>query len=319
MLMETPGPSDQTRHYPALVLGGGGAYGVVQAAYIHAAREAGFEPAMVVGTSVGALNGAWVALHPEDTDELLRIWLGLDRLRILRLNPIRLARKIARGPLGICDNDIVPRLIADHLGGQCFADAQLPLAVVATSLSRSRKHVFTGGSLEAAILASTAIPGVYDPIEIDGELFVDGCLTASVDLLTALDMGATEILAIDLSPSPPVFRARTAVGVLRQSLGILTHATTDAMEEALTSRLPVAVLRPDLTRHSPWRLDDSAGAIAHNLELARRALARVLDADGHVVPSPVPPEEPAPPDAEPSPPLPVDFRELLRGEARKAG
>ncbi|MEX0781190.1 MAG: patatin-like phospholipase family protein [Dehalococcoidia bacterium] len=304
---------------PALVLGGGGAYGVVQAAYVHAATEAGFQPQLVVGTSVGALNGAWVALHPEGSAELLRIWLGLDRLRILQLNPLRLARKIVRTPMGICDNDIVPRLITDHLGGQQFTDVKLPLAIVATSLTRSCKHVFTSGSLEDAILASTAIPGVYDPIEIEGELFVDGCLTASVDLVTAVEMGATEILAIDLTPPPPTFRPRTAVGVLRQSLGILTHATTDAMEAAVARQLPVAVVRPDLARHSPWRLDDSASAVAHNLQLARRAIATVLDASGHVV-RPEPRDGPLPqvqlPPAEPAPP--VEFGRFFQ-RWRRAG
>ncbi len=308
-----------TPRKPALVLGGGGAYGVVQAAYVHAAREAGFQPALVVGTSVGALNGAWVALHPDDTGELLRIWLGLDRLRILRLNPLRLARKIARTPMGICENDIVPRLITDHLGGQHFSDTHVPLAVVATNLTRSCKHVFTSGSLDQAILASTAIPGVYDPIEIDGELFVDGCLTASTDLLTAIDMGATEILAIDLTPAGRLDRPKTAVGVLRQSLAILTRSTTDAMEGAVSGKLPLALLRPDLTSHSPWRLDDSASAVAHNLELAHRALAAVLDADGHVVPGLRPvgaaPMGPAATD----PTTPVDLRRFFHRQARRVG
>jgi NTE family protein len=302
---------------PALVLGGGGAYGVIQAAYVHAAREAGFNPAIVVGTSVGALNGAWVALHPSQTAELLRIWLGLDRLRIIRLNPLRLARKIARTPMGICENEIVPRLISDHLGGRHFHETQLPLAVVATNLSRSRKHVFSSGRLDQAILASCAIPGVYDPIEIDGELFVDGCLTASTDLLTAMDMGATEILAIDLTPLGRSFRPRTAVGVLRQSLAILTRSTTDAMEVALSGRLPLALLRPDLTSHSPWRLDDSAAAVANNLDLARRALSTVLDADGHVVGTPRPSCADASPVQVPRAAGPsLDFRRLLHRQPR---
>jgi NTE family protein len=196
----------------------------------------------------------------------------------------------------------------------------LPLAVVATNLSRSSKQIFSSGSLEQAILASTAIPGVYDPVEIDGELFVDGCLTASVDLVTALEMGATEILAIDLTPPPPAFRPKTAVGVLRQSLGILTPATTDAMEAALAGQLPVAVVRPDLARHSPWRLDDSAAAVAHNLELARRAIADVLDASGHVVSAgPRAPAIPPVYTAPAAPPPPVDLRRFLRRQPRRAG
>src|SRR3990172_8632874 len=129
------------RHRPALVLGGGGAFGVIQAAYIYAAIEAGFDPRFVVGTSVGSPNGAWTALHPDHPDELLRIWLGLDHLKLVSLNPVRLAAKLIRQPLGITTNDIVPRLIEKHLGNVSFEDTKLELAVVATSLSRGRKHV----------------------------------------------------------------------------------------------------------------------------------------------------------------------------------
>ena len=313
-----PAPTPTRR--PALVLGGGGAYGVIQAAYIHAAAMAGFRPSLVVGTSVGALNGAWFSLHPEDSGNLLRIWLTLDKMRIFRLNPYRLARKIVRGPTGLMDNDIVPALIDEYIGDRQFSDAQLPLGVVATSLSRSCKQVFTQGPLGSAILASTAIPGVYDPIEIDGELFVDGCLTASVDLLTAHEMGATEILAIDLTPPPPTVRAKTLVGVLRQSFGILTHATTDAMESAVSQLVPVTVVRPDLTSHSPWRLDDSAAAIAHNLQLAHRAIQTVIDSDGHLVCGER--EDPAAPVVSPvlsTPAAPVELRRFLRRQQKQVG
>lgn len=298
-------------HRPALVLGGGGTYGVVQAAYVHAALEAGFEPKIVVGTSVGALNGAWLALHPDQPDELLRIWRGLDRLRIVPMNPVRLAAKLVRQPLSIMPNDLVPGLLEKHLGESTFADTQLPLAVVATNLSRGAKHVFRSGPLHDAILASTAIPGVYAPVEINGDLFVDGGITASLDLATAVEMGATEILAVDLTPPPAKVRPRTALGVLKQSIGVLIHASTEAMEACVAQQLPVRVVRPDLTNHSPWRLADSAGAIASNLATARRDLAELLDRRGHLRP---PLRRLASDDAR----APIDL-ESFRQARRKAG
>lgn len=267
---------------PALVLGGGGAYGVVQAAYVHAAFEAGFRPSIIVGTSVGSLNGAWLALHPERPADLLRVWLGMDRLRLVDLNPWRLATRMVRRPLGLVPNDIVPRLIREHLSGLSFSDAKLTLGVIATNLTRGEKRVFSDGDLGTAIMASTAIPGVFEPVQIDGDLYVDGCLTASVDLATALTMGATEILAIDLTPPPSLARPRTIYGVLRQSLGIMSHATTQAMEACVSHSMPVRVIRPDLSKSSPWQLDDSAGAIAHNLLIARKEMRDVLTADGSV-------------------------------------
>lgn len=276
-------PAADVQHRPALVLGGGGALGVIQAAYIAAAFELGFRPALVVGTSVGSLNGAWTALHPDQPEELLRIWLGLDQLSLVKFQPMRLFGKLWR-PTSVTTNEVVPRLMRRHFPGTAFEGAAIPLAVTATNLSRGTKHVFTEGPLDQAILASTAIPGVFEPVSIGGELFVDGCVTASVDLATAAEMGATEILAIDLTPPPGPAKPRTAAGVLKQSFSILTSATTRAAETCLARQMPVRVVRPDLSHNSPWRLDDSAGSIARNLRLAHEGLHGLIDAEGHVAP-----------------------------------
>lgn len=275
--------SDARTSRPALVLGGGGANGVVQAAYIYAAYEAGFRPSMVIGTSVGALNGGWLALRPDDPDGLLRIWRGLDHLRVLNLSPVRFASRLLRHPMSAFSNDLVPDLIEANVGSATFEDARIPLSVVATNLTQGRKQVFREGPLGPAILASTAIPGLFEPVEIEGELFVDGMLTASLDLETALSMGATEILAIALQPPRSEARPRTAYGVLKRSLSVLSSSTTTAMEACLKPQLPLKVIRPDLSQGSAWRLDDSAEAIDRNLELARAELKLILDGRGHVI------------------------------------
>lgn len=268
----------------ALVLGGGGAYGVVQAAYVHAAIEAGFRPDLVVGTSVGALNGAWLALHPAQSGQLLDIWGSLDPIRLLRLAPLRIARRLLRNRMSIETNEIVPRLLARYLDGRTFEEAELPLAVVATNLTRAEKRVFRAGPLGPAILASTAIPGVFEPVEVDGELYADGSLVASVDFATALEMGATEILAIDLTGPAPAFRARTALGVLRRALFILAQSGTDGMQRCAGLHVPVRLIRPDLSRHSPWRLDDSHAAVGEALRVARAEIGAFVGPDGSVIP-----------------------------------
>lgn len=277
----------------ALVLGGGGAYGVVQAAYVQALVERGFLPDLVVGTSVGALNGAWLALHPDRPQELLRIWLDLERVRLLHPNPLRLAGRVVRGRLGLWRNEIVPRLIAAHCAGRRFEDTQIPFAVVATNLTRARKQVFQQGDLGPAILASTAIPAVFEPVEIGGELFVDGGISASVDLATAFQLGATEILAIDLSPPPAPRRPRTPLGVVRSSFAALSRSATDGMVECLEGRVALRLTTPDLSQRSPWSLDLSAAAVAKNLAVAREAVQELVDGAGRVIPGlparPVPP------------------------------
>ncbi|MCX7618954.1 patatin-like phospholipase family protein [Tepidiforma sp.] len=267
----------------ALVLGGGGTLGVVQAAYIQAAFELGFRPDIVIGTSVGALNGAWVAMYPDDPQGLLDVWRGLGRIRVLRWNPLHLAARVTRNPRALRDNDIVRGLIDAHVRDLRFEDARLELAVVATNLTRGRKHLFREGPLAPAIAASTAIPGVFEPVELAGELYVDGCITASVDIASALALGATEVLAIDLTPpagaaAPP----KTALGVLAQSFRILSRATTEAMEAIGRSAAAVQVVRPDLAGLSPWRLDVAEPLIQEQLAQARCRLTRVLDPWGRV-------------------------------------
>jgi NTE family protein len=290
-----PGPPSNAAR-PALVLGGGGGLGIVQAAYVQAAFELGFRPSLIIGTSVGALNGAWVALHPEHAEGLLPIWRRLHRRRVLRSNPIQLAHNVLRRKGGIFANTIVSGLIREHLDGTAFEDTAIPLAVVATDLLEGRKHVFEHGKLAPAILASTAIPGCFEPVRINGRLYVDGGLTASVDLITALELGATEILAIDLAPFNEAGIPRTAAGVLRRSFGILSHATTDAMHRLVEERIPTRVLRPDLSRHSPWRIACDDTEIALSLREAREGMRAALDADGRVIPGgSSAPSEPASP------------------------
>jgi NTE family protein len=294
MYADYPVPTTTGPRKTALVLGGGGAFGVVQAACIQAAFERGFRPDLVVGTSVGACNGAWVAMHPDEPERLLEIWAGLGAMKMVRLNPLRVARRAFRGT-ALCQNEIVSFLMDAHVGPLTFEDASLAFAVIATNLSRGTKRIFRTGSMARAIGASSAIPGVFEPVEIDGELYVDGCLTASCDMLTAIEMGATEILAIDLTPLPEHRRPRSVAGVLRQSLKVLGHSTTDAMEAMVAREATLHVLRPNLESLSPWRLDVAPADIQRHLREARATISDALDREGRVIPRPlIPREEPAP-------------------------
>jgi NTE family protein len=285
------------------VLGGGGGFGIVQAAYIQAAHELGFRPSIVVGTSVGALNGAWLAMHPDQPEGLLPVWRGLHKRRVLGTNPLRLAGRVLRRNGGVFSNDLVPRLLKDHIGQARFEQTALRLAVVATNLSEGRKKVFNTGRLAPAIMASTAIPGLFDPVKLNGELFVDGSITASVDLATAMDMGASEILAIDLTADSPIATPRTPIGVLLRSMYIMAHATTDGMQALAERQMPVRVLRPDLSRHSPWRIASDEDEMALSLAEARAVLRSVLDDAGRVIPAAAAPTGAASEDLAPTLPL----------------
>jgi NTE family protein len=267
----------------ALVLGGGGAYGFAQAAYIEVALELGFVPDLIVGTSVGALNGAWVAMHPDDPGHLLEIWHSLGHVKLLRWSPASVARSVTRHS-SICENLLVERLIAEHIGAATFADMRVPLAVVATNLTTASKSVFDEGSLAPAIRASTALPGFYEPVAIDGELYVDGCVSATVDIATALQAGCTDVLVIALGQPRGWVTPRSLVGVLRRSIEVMSYASAAAMIEATAGvSARVRVVRPDLKDESPWEIRTSVVTERRHRQDARVTLAGVLDRRGHVI------------------------------------
>jgi hypothetical protein len=133
-------------------------------------------------------------------------------------------------------------------------------------------------------------------------------------MATARQKGATEILAIDLTPPPSPRRPRTAVGVLRQSLFILAQSATRAMETCMAEQARIRLVRPDLARSSPWRLDDSAEAIRVNLALARAEMTSIVGQDGRLLPQAVEPEQRERPAAVPAAIRPVRWP---RGRRRK--
>jgi hypothetical protein len=89
------------------------------------------------------------------------------------------------------------------------------------------------------------------------------------------------------------------------------------MEAAVARQMPVSVIRPDLSEHSPWRLDDSAASIARNLEMARETMRDMLDGDGHV-PPPAPPVLSGEPPQTAQDPSPVDLRRFIPQRSERA-
>ncbi len=183
----------------ALVLSGGGSLGAVQVGFIRRAMELGIEFDIIVGTSVGALNAAYVAFHaPRDHDCLERIWSGLARTRLFSRNPLTIARSLVRSRLSAYDNGLIRHLLAEHLASDRFEDARAELYVTATDVCAGTRAVFHEGSITTAILASTAIPGVFPPVRLGDRLFVDGGVTSGGDIDVAIEAGARSVVYVDL-------------------------------------------------------------------------------------------------------------------------
>ncbi len=270
---------------PALVLSGGGLLGAVQVGVLKALFQGGLRPSMVVGTSVGALNGAVVAFQPDlvGITELEAVWRDLRASRVFEQNPVRLAVNLITRRNCMFRTDLLKHLIGDSLVSDDFAAAKIPLHVVATDMTGGEKVVFKEGSVSGAVMASCAIPGLFCPVESDGALLVDGGLVANMDLETAVNAGASDILAIDLTQPPDGFKSDSIVKVLYRSLELLLQQQVKRDIERFSDRARITVIRPQLDHEHTLA---SFGHIDHLIDegerLGRQLLEECVDDEGYL-------------------------------------
>ena len=211
----------------AFVLPGGGALGSYQVGVLRALTEAGITADQLVGVSAGSVNAALFAWNG-GLDGLLRleaIWRGIRRRDLMRVHPGRLALAFAGRQTSFLDNRHGRSFLRHHLGNRLIEHSPVPLALVATDLSTGEGVALTSGDTTTAVLASTAFPGVYQPIEIDGRTFVDGGVVADVPLDLAVTLGAATALVLSVPPLAADFPPRRALDILfrASSLGVEAH------------------------------------------------------------------------------------------------
>lgn len=181
------------------VLGGGGSLGAMQVGMLRALFEAGLRPDLAVGTSVGSLNAAVLALPGDDTLTRLRgIWSHMTRHEAFPGGVLSQVRTLAQSKTHLFASHGLRTIIDDHLGiGTRFEDLALPLGVVATHVDTAEPVLIRSGPLQDPLVASCAIPGIFPPVEHDGQLLYDGGLVANVPMRQALSMGARSLVVLD--------------------------------------------------------------------------------------------------------------------------
>jgi NTE family protein len=189
----------------ALVLSAGGIYGAYQAGAWKAIADV-FRPDLVVGASIGAVNG-WAIAGGCDPDALIERWLNLDAAAHYRW-------KFPRAPFhGIFDTAPLQAALRDlHESFQ----PRTRFAMVLTDLMKLRPVVFRGDEITwQHLVATTAIVGLFDQVRLGGRIYSDGGLLSAVPLWAAAQLGATRALVIDVLPAPPGNIARAFVGAMR--------------------------------------------------------------------------------------------------------
>ncbi len=209
------------------VLGGGGVRGAVQVGMIQALFEAGVRPDTIVGTSIGAINGAALAADPTPgvVDKLVEAWASPAAAAVYGDSwPKQLAR-LAKSRTHLNDPAPLRELIAGMIGADTeFKELQVPLAVAAACIERAAERWFDEGLVIPAVLASSSVPGVLPPTEINGEHFVDGGIVNSIPLGEAVRRGATRIYVLQVgrveeqlvAPDKPSQVARVSFEIARR-------------------------------------------------------------------------------------------------------
>ena len=182
----------------AFVLGGGGHLGAHEVGMLRALLERGIVPDLVIGTSIGAINGAAVAADPTTAAvaRLTEMWTGVARTDVFGGSVLGRLGTLARTRTHLHDNEGLRALLAGGLGDARIEDLALPFQCVAASIERAGEQWFTEGPVVDAVLASASVPGLLPPVEIGGEHYLDGGIVNSIPVNRALELGATRIFVL---------------------------------------------------------------------------------------------------------------------------
>jgi NTE family protein len=270
--MASPGPT-------AFVLGGGGVLGAAEVGMLQALLERKIVPDLIVGSSVGALNGALIAADPTlaTVDRLVKVWTGLSDRGVFGGSVLGQLGTLARHGTHLHSNEGLRQLIEADLGSRAFSDLTVRFQCVAASIERATATWFSSGTVAPAVLASCAVPGLLPPVEIDGQHYVDGGLVRSVPIGRAAELGATRIFVLHVGrlekplkpPTRPWQVALVAFEIARRhQFGEELAGLSDAVEVHILpsgSAAPALSMRYRSTSGVPARIEAAHDATAEYL------------------------------------------------------
>jgi len=270
----------------AFVLSGGGSLGAVQVGMLQALADRGVHPDLLVGTSAGALNAAYLAGHGTDrvaSGTLAGLWAGLRRRDVFPLSPGRHLLALGGARESVFSADGLRRLVSAHLPYRLLEDAAIPVHVVATDLLSGEEVLLSTGDAVSAVLASTAIPGLLPAVRRDGLVLVDGGLADNAAISQAVALGADRVFvlpagvacALTSPPATPFATAMQALSFLTQQR--LLHDVTAYADQAelhvLPPLCPLGVSSADF-RHAAVLVDRARQATGSWLDDGGDHLAR---------------------------------------------
>ncbi|GAA4404268.1 patatin-like phospholipase family protein [Fodinibacter luteus] len=190
-------PRDELTAY---VLGGGGVLGSTEVGMVRALAEHGVRPDLVLGTSIGALNGAFVAADPgvEGAERLAAVWEAVVREGVFLDNPMRQAARVARYRTHLLSNAPLRHVIDRYLPVDRFEQLEVAFQCVAACIEDASGRWFSEGGITDPVVASCSVPGLFPPVRIGERHYLDGGLVHSIPVGRALALGATRIFVLQV-------------------------------------------------------------------------------------------------------------------------
>lgn len=244
-----------------LALGGGAVLGAAHIGVLKAIEEKGLDIRYVAGTSIGAFVGAFYAFGKNwaEIEEIVKDlnWLDISGISIPKL--------------GLLSNQKMGEFMREKIGDVSIEDATIPFAAVTTDIISGEKMVLREGDLATAVMASTCIPGVFIPVELDDRLLVDGGLVENVPIAPLKDMGADFIIGADLNAGHRPQRPENIVEVLLRTFDFMIRSAT-----ALQTEEADVLIQPDLSEFNMFETSKVGNLIEVGYASARAVLEKNL-------------------------------------------
>jgi NTE family protein len=261
----------------AFVLSGGGSLGAVQVGMLRALYEHGIVPDLLVATSVGAVNAAFIASRPQSVrtaDDLAKVWLTIQCSQVF-------PRNFVTGLLGFVGlrNSMIPSsglrsLIEKHIEFSRLEDAPIQFHVIAVEMLSGDERRLSRGDAINAVLASAAIPAVFPPVRWGQEDLIDGGVANNAPISHAIELGADEVYVLpagytcDLQTAP-----RSALGIGLHALNLLIRQRLVSEIAVFADRVHLIVLPPPCPLGvSPADFSQTADLIERSLQNSRKFL-----------------------------------------------
>jgi len=265
-----------------LILTGGANWGAVQVGAVGALFERGFRPEFIVGVSAGAINGAFLAAHPspEGVAALVELWEEAATRNIFgtRIARLREMAAVLFHASAVFSNRALRSFLGQSMPVHRFEDCAIPLAVVASELTSGTPRLLSSGDLVQAVLASTAIPGLFPPVEIDGEPLVDGAIADPLPLRAVLQRGIRRVVVVEAGrPCGCGDDLSHMSGLFQRAITVVMHDRMDLLLRQVPPDVELVTL--GLVCHPETPITDLSDAL-RRARLGREEAVRRLDAAG---------------------------------------